>query len=278
MSIRHTVRVLVVGCGKMGEAIVGGWLSEKVYDPSDFLVVTATSATGDRLSATYGLPCTTSLFDCPCAPEMVLLAVKPQVMDAVLQQLKKSVWFDEVGAETVFVSIAAGLSTDRLCKGLGKEVPVVRVMPNVALRVGAGASSVCAGAFASSSQLERICELFALLGDAVSVDESLMDATCALNGSGPAYVARLIEQLRDGAVEAGLEAKLAERLALQTVFGTAALMKETGQSAETTRLSVCSPGGTTLAAMAAMDEAGFDDAVKAAVAAAAARSKELASC
>lgn len=270
-------KVLVIGCGKMGEAIVSGWLAHGVFAAEDFAVMVATQQKREYLAKTYGLSCIDSLAECQTAPRMILLAVKPQVMPCILEELKACPWGSDTRA-VLYVSIAAGLTTARIQDSLGFEASVVRVMPNVALQVGEGASTVCAGAFASEEQCDEVRELFALLGDAFVVEEPLMDVTTALNGSGSAYVARMIEQLRDAAVRNGLEAELAERLALQTVFGTAALMKEKGQSAEQTRLSVCSPGGTTLAALAAMENEGFEKALQAGVEAAIARSKELASC
>ena len=123
-----------------------------------------------------------------------------------------------------------------------------------------------------------VADLFSCLGVSVVVDESLMDVVCALSGSGPAYVAAMVESLRDAAAKQGLSADLAEKLALQTVLGTAQLISQTGASVAATRESICSPGGTTIAALEAMYARGFDDVFEAGVDAAVKRSKELAQC
>ena len=278
MSGREGKRILIVGCGKMGEAILAGWLQAGAVAAADVVVVQPTEERRAYVHDRYRVACVSALDWLVGSFDMVLLGVKPQVMPSVLAELRDMPLFAEVQEKPVFVSIAAGLSTKRLEEMLGFEAPVVRVMPNVALQVGCGASAVCAGTYACDAQLQQVRDLFALLGDAVVLGENLMDASCALNGSGPAYVARMIECLRDAAVEEGLDAALAERLALQTVYGTAALMKERAQSARETKLSVCSPGGTTLAALDAMEKAGFEASLHAGVAAAVARSKELAQC
>jgi pyrroline-5-carboxylate reductase len=144
--------------------------------------------------------------------------------------------------------------------------------------VSAGASGVCAGETATEADVDYVAGLFGCLGRAVVVDESDMDTVCALSGSGPAYVAAMIESLRDAAAAEGLDPQLAETLALQTVLGTAQFIAETGITPENARIAVCSPGGTTLAALDAMNETGFDDVFAAGVRAAVRRSKELAQC
>ena len=176
----------------------------------------------------------------------------------------------------LFISIAAGIPTTRLEAALPKDAHVVRVMPNMPLSIGAGASGVCKGAQATNDEYDYVVGLFGCLGRAVPVDESDMDIVCALSGSGPAYVAAMIEALRDAAAAQGLDEQLAETLALQTVLGTARLIDETPLSPAVTREAVCSPGGTTLAALDAMYEAGFNDVFQAGVDAAVRRSKELA--
>ena len=151
-------------------------------------------------------------------------------------------------------------------------------MPNTPLLVGAGATVVAAGSHASAHDAQLVRELFACLGLALEVEEGDIDAIGALSGSGPAYVAAMIEALRDAAAAHGIDPQRAEALALQTVYGTAELMRQTGQSAEETRRAVCSPGGTTLAALSAMEAAGLPAAYRKGIDAAVQRSKELGSC
>lgn len=278
-------RIVIVGGGKMGEAILSGWLSSDVgpaadLGADDFLVVNPGQERRDRLAAAYGVECVADVADfvADSVPEMVLLAVKPQVMMGVLDGISQLAPFQGGVEGPLFVSIAAGLTTSTLAQGLPAQAPVVRVMPNTPLQVGAGASGVCGGAAALPEQVEYVCDLFGCLGCAVVVNEGLMDVVGALSGSGPAYVAAMIEALSAAAVARGLDEPLASRLALQTVLGTARLISETGVSAEEARIAVCSPGGTTLAALAAMDAAGFSQVFADGVDAAIARSKELAQC
>lgn len=279
---RKVERVSVIGGGKMGEAILGGWIAAKegpasTLSAESFGVADPGEERRAYLSGRYGVACVPDARDLPRA-DVVVLAVKPQVMTDMLETISAHASY--LGGEEgpLFVSIAAGLPTGRLEGALPQGARLVRVMPNTPLLVGAGATAVCAGARASKQDVRLVRELFASLGFACEVPEADMDAVCALSGSGPAYVAALVEALRDAAARHGIAPELGEQLALQTVYGTALLMKETGQSAETCRVNVCSPGGTTLAALDAMNAAGFASVFSAGVDAAVTRSKELASC
>ncbi len=275
-------RIAVIGGGKMGEAIVSGWLAADEGAACDIVaegVVVADPGEERRalLARRYGVTCVADASEVQVA-DMVVLAVKPQVMAQVLAGMRDSSAFAGASAGPLFVSIAAGLTTQRLESMLPQGARLVRVMPNMPLAIGAGASAVTAGANASQEDVELVAQLFGCLGQAVVVEEGLMDACCAVNGSGPAYVAAMIEALRDAGQAQGLPAETAEALALQTVLGTARLISETDQSPEEVRESICSPGGTTLAALAAMQEAGFSQVFAAGVDAAVRRSKELAQC
>lgn len=274
------LRVMLVGGGKMGEAILGGWLRSREgaaaeMSPESFCVAEPSKERREWLTSRHGVSCVGSASRPPFVPDMVVLAVKPQVMFDVLKELSVGGAYGGGQAGPLFVSIAAGLSTSQLEAALPEGARVVRVMPNTPLAVGAGASGVCAGASATKDDLELVRGLFGCLGKAFVVDEADMDAVCAVSGSGPAYVAALVEAVREGGRQAGLSADFAEELFLQTVLGTARLMDEEGQSAEQTRIAVCSPGGTTLAALDAMQQAGFAAACVAGVEAAKRRSKEL---
>lgn len=289
----------------MGEAILSGWIASNVspanaIEARDICVVDPGDDRRAHLESTYGVLCVENTSQAGAA-DVVVLAVKPQVMMGVLEEISTSAPFfdidfarddaknDAVGAACsasgsqafsaaqgpLFISIAAGLETKRLLSALPKNTPLVRVMPNMPLMVAAGASGVCGASTATCDQVSYVAGLFGCLGRAVVVEESDMDAVCALSGSGPAYVAAMIEALRDAAAQHGLDAQLAETLALQTVLGTARLIDETDLSVAETREAICSPGGTTLAALDAMNAAGFADVFNAGVAAAVRRSIEL---
>ncbi len=276
-----SARIAVIGGGKMGEAIVGGWIASdkgpaRDIAASDIVVADPGQERRLFLEERYGVSCVADASQIDGA-KLVVLAVKPQVMAQVLETVSSLESFGPA-SDPLFVSIAAGLPTSRLEAMLPDGARLVRVMPNMPLSIGAGASAVTSGARASQEDVALVEQLFACLGRAVVVEEELMDACCAVNGSGPAYVAAMIEALRDAGAAQGLPAEMAEALALQTVLGTARLIDETGQSPEAVRESICSPGGTTLAALSAMSEAGFAKVFAAGVDAAVLRSKELAQC
>lgn len=281
-------RFLIVGGGKMGEAILAGWLSASAGPAaavrvSSVQVVDPGADRREYLNRTHGVACVADVRDVSTRPDVVVLAVKPQAMGMVLESIATLDAFAGESGESgesgpLFVSIAAGLTTASLEAQLPVGAPLVRVMPNMPLAIGAGASGVCGGARASERQVRLVADLFGSLGKAVVVDESVMDVVCAVSGSGPAYVIAMVEALRDAGAAQGLDADLAETLALQTVLGTARLVEETSASLAATRESICSPGGTTLAALEAMNANGFSQVFKAGVDAAVQRSKELAQC
>lgn len=275
--------ILVVGGGKMGEAIMSGWISSQ-EEPAASITgasVTVVEPSAERrafLEETYGVRSVDDIARAEAA-DLVVLSVKPQVMMAMLENLSANAAFAaDAAKKPLFVTIAAGLTTQKLEAALPAGSTLVRVMPNMPLSIGAGASGVCGGAQATDEQVRFVAGLFGCLGRAVVVDESDMDAVCALSGSGPAYVAAMIEAMRDAAAAEGLEPALAETLALQTVLGTAQLIAQTEISVAAAREAVCSPGGTTLAALDAMHAAGFNDVFQAGISAAVRRSKELAQC
>ena len=279
---------VIVGGGKMGESILSGWLAADTapansIKPSDVVVVEPGVDRRDFIEGAYRVACVDDVADVDDVlgerkPDVVVLAVKPQVLMGVLESIAKLPIFAGGEEGPLFVSIAAGMTTDSILRVLPAGTPLVRVMPNMPLMVGAGASAVCASKTSSKEQVNFVASLFGSLGRAVVVDESDMDAVCAISGSGPAYVAAMIEAMRDAAVSQGLDAELAETLALQTVLGTAQMIQETGVSPADARIAVCSPGGTTLAALDAMNTAGFDEVFDAGIAAAVRRSRELAEC
>lgn len=275
-------RFLIVGGGKMGEAILSGWLASDVppaasIETNNIMVVNPGVDRRELIEGMYAVECVGNVAEVneDDRPDVVVLAVKPQVMMEVLAEISALDVFQGGQDGPLFISIAAGLSTDRLLTGLPAGAPLVRVMPNTPLMVSAGASGVCGSATSSAEQVEYVASLFACLGRSVIVDEADMDAVCALSGSGPAYVAAVIEHLRDAAVECGLDEELAEDLAVQTVLGTAQMISETAETPQAAREAVCSPGGTTIAALDAMNAAGFRDVFRAGIQAAVRRSKEL---
>ena len=201
--------------------------------------------------------------------QVVVLAVKPQLLELVFADLK-----DFARASHLIISIAAGVTLAKL-EAAFPESRVIRVMPNTPALVGAGMTCLAPGSRATPEDLALALELFGAVGQAAAVEERLMDAVTGLSGSGPAFVALFIEALADGGVKAGLPRTLAHTLALQTVLGTAKLCHEEDLHPAKLKDMVASPAGTTIEGLHVLENGGFRGLVMSAVAAAAARSKEL---
>ena len=201
--------------------------------------------------------------------EVILLAVKPQVIPHVVSELS-----GKIPAESLVVSIAAGISLDYLQDQLG-TTRIIRVMPNTPCLIGAAASAYALGPGATIADAQRVEHLMTAVGLAFALEEHHIDAVTGLSGSGPAYVYLLIEAMSEGGVEMGLPVDVAAQLAAQTVFGAAQMVLETGEHPATLTDQVTSPGGTTLAGLGALEEHGVRAAIVAAVRAATERSIEL---
>jgi pyrroline-5-carboxylate reductase len=260
-----------VGAGNMAGALARGLLATKRVRARDLWASDAVARQLARFARTHGVAPAADNATLVAGSEIVVLAVKPQSMSDVLAEIRPV-----ATRRHLFVSIAAGVPTARLERELGGRVRVVRAMPNTPALVGAGMTVVVRGAHATVADERRAADLFGGVGEVVRVkDEALMDAVTGLSGSGPAYVYRFTEGLIAGAVAEGLPQAVARRLAYQTLRGAAAMLQETGRSPEDLRAMVSSPGGTTLAGLAALDARGFVEAVAAAVTAATRRGREL---
>lgn len=202
--------------------------------------------------------------------DIVVVAVKPQVCQAVLQELAT-----HLAPDQLVISVMAGVPTAAIESHLPSAQPVVRVMPQTLVRVGAAATAVCPGRHADAQAVAAARRLFDLVGTTVEVAEAQMDAVTGLSGSGPAYVYTVIEALADGGVSAGLPRDVSLRLAAQTVAGAARMVLDTGIHPAALRDQVTSPAGTTIAGLTALEAGGVRHALMAAVVAAARRSREL---
>jgi len=261
--------LLLVGCGKMGGALLSGWLAHGVSATS-VTVVEPKPAAG---SLPGGVTLVAGIDAVTAAPAVVVLAVKPQQMDAVVAQCRRF-----VRPGTVFLSIAAGKSIAYYAHALG-DAAIVRAMPNTPAAVGRGMSALCANAKADAAQREVCDALLTAVGEVAWIDdESLLDAVTAVSGGGPAYVFLLIECLAEAGVAAGLPADLAMRLARTTVAGAGELVHQASEPASRLRENVSSPGGTTLEALKVlMAPDGLQPLLTRAIAEATRRSRELAS-
>ncbi|MDR2106060.1 MAG: pyrroline-5-carboxylate reductase [Coriobacteriales bacterium] len=263
-------KIAIIGGGKMGEAIVAGLVNGAMFDPGSIVIANPGEDRRAALSALYGVACVPdgALIT---HPTTVLLAVKPQVLREVCERLAATPTFDPVR----IASIAAGVTTTTL-RSLFAQGSIVRVMPNAPLMVGAGMSAVCVEAHTPRAEGELVRELFSLMGDAVLLDESLMNAATALSGSGPAYFALFAEELARAGQQVGLAPADALLLATQTLRGTARYLELAEAQPAELRVAVTSPGGTTQAALEEFEARGLSELVTHAVKAALRRAEELA--
>jgi pyrroline-5-carboxylate reductase len=223
-----------------------------------------------RFAKDTGARAADSNADVISAADLVILAVKPQQMPAVLAEISP-----HARPEHLIISIAAGIPLAVLSQSLGENHRLVRVMPNTPCLVAAGASAFALGGAATADDAELVTRLLSTVGIAMEVPESLLDAVTGLSGSGPAYVYQIIEALSDGGVQMGLPRDVATRLAAQTVFGAARMVIETGEHPGALKDAVTSPGGTTIAGLHALESGGLRASLMNAVRAATLRSREL---
>jgi pyrroline-5-carboxylate reductase len=261
----------LIGAGNMAGALVKGLLATRRYRARDVWASDSEARQLRRIRRQFGIEAAPDNPTLVRDSAVVVLAVKPQVMDAVLAEIRPA-----VTRRQLFISIAAGITLARLEQALGPQARVVRVMPNTPALVGAGMSVAVRGRRATAPDAQLVAALFGGVGEVVQVkDEALMDAVTGLSGSGPAYVYRFAEGMIAGALAEGLDERLARRLTYQTIRGAALMLQETGRSPEELRTMVTSPGGTTLAGLQALEEAGFASGVAGAITAATRRSREL---
>jgi len=266
----HQKQLAFIGGGNMAEALLRGILAANRMQAAEIL---ATDVRDERLAylqATYGIGVSSDNAAAARQADTVLLAVKPQVMDRVLADLKGA-----VAESQLLVSIVAGIATATIAAHFPHPVRVVRVMPNTPAIVLEGMSALTGGRYATPQDLETARRLFEAVGKVVVVDESLMDAVTGLSGSGPAYVFLIIEALADAGVKVGLPRDVSLALAAQTVRGSARLVLETGKHPGELKDMVTSPGGTTIAGLHALEQGAVRAALIAAVEAATRRSQEL---
>jgi len=259
-----------IGGGNMAEALMKGLISSGV-ESRQILVAELMPERRAYLEQTYQVQTTASSSEVMEQKKVVLLAVKPQALDAALMPLS-----DVFTDEHCLISILAGVTSTRIESILGGAPRIVRVMPNTPALIGAGAAGLCGGRHASAEDVALACTLFSCVGAVEVVAERLLDAVTGLSGSGPAYVYTIIEALADGGVLEGLPRSVALTLAAQTVAGAAQMVLETKEHPGVLRDRVCSPGGTTIAAMETLEQGNLRATLMGAVTRATQRSRELA--
>lgn len=259
-----------LGGGKMATALIQGILRVGLAEASAILVGEPLPEARDALARATGVRVLDDNAEVVRHAQVVVLAVKPQVMDAVLREIAPL-----VGPGHLVVSVAAGITLSQIQGVFSSGVRVVRVMPNTPCLVGCGASCYALGSQATTADGQIVRQLLGAVGSVHEVPESLLDAVTGLSGSGPAFVALVVEALADGGVRVGLPRSLALSLAVQTVLGTAQLLRQTGTHPAQLKDAVASPGGTTIAGLHALEKGGLRAALMDAVEAATRRATEL---
>ncbi|MFQ1001874.1 pyrroline-5-carboxylate reductase [Modestobacter sp. SSW1-42] len=258
----------VIGGGKIGEALLAG-LVRRAGSAAGLVLVGRSPERTAAVGARYGVE-VADLATAAARSRVLLIAVKPQDVDVLVEQLAP-----HVGPEHLVVSVAAGVPTGRIEAGLPAGTPVVRVMPNTPALVEAGMSVLSAGAHATDAHLDEAEALLSSVGAVRRVPESQQDAVTALSGSGPAYFFFLVEAMIDAGILLGLPRSLAADLIVQTAYGSAVMLRESGEHPVQLREAVTSPGGTTIAAVRELERHGVRAALIAALEAAHDRSVEL---
>lgn len=255
----------------MGEALLSRLVDRGLFAPHDVLVSDPQPERRIFLEQTYGVQ-VTAANPSAAEAEVLLLAIKPQIFGVVAADLARML--EARSTPLLILSILAGTPLSKLEAAFPYQ-PVVRAMPNTPATVGAGITAIAPGTHAEPQHLMQARQIFEAVGEVVEVPEAAMDAVTGLSGSGPGYVALVVEALADGGVAAGLPRAIALKLALQTVKGTAQLLQESGQHPGALKDQVTSPGGTTIAGIAALERSGMRSALIDAVLAAYQRSQEL---
>lgn len=280
-------RIAIIGGGNIGEALLAGLLRSG-RQVKDLVVAEAYPARAAQLADKYSVR-VTDVADAAENAAYVIVAVKPDAVEGVVEALAAAAaGADSSSVEQVVVSVAAGVPTSFYEAKLPAGAPVVRVMPNTPMLVGAGVTALSRGRFANEAQLAEVAEIFSAVGAVLTVPEKQMDAVTAVSGSGPAYFFLMVEAVVDAGVAAGLPRTVATELAAQTMAGSAAMLlnriTESGTgsavapldtSAAELRASVTSPGGTTAAGLRELERGGLRAAVASAVEAAKTRSEQL---
>jgi len=264
-------KIAILGAGQIGEALVGGLLSSGWRDPGEVSASTRREERAAELRERHGISVTLSNAEAAAGAALVVIAVKPQDIEALL---------DEVGPliqpEQTVLSIAAAIPTAAIERHLNAGVPVVRAMPNTPAVVHEGMAGVCAGSHADEEHLTLAEEALRHLGAVVRVSEPYVDAVTAVSGSGPAYFALLAEAMIEAGILLGLSREVSTQLVVQTMLGTAKQLRDLGMHPVELREMVTSPGGTTIAAIRELEQAGVRAAFLNAIQAAMDRSRELA--
>lgn len=259
-----------IGGGNMGSAMMAGIVKNGLYKAEDVIVYDVYAPALEKLHTELGVTAADSVKTLIEAAQVIVLAVKPQILPSVLEE-----YGAKITAEKLVISIAAGVTLNRLTDLLSENHKLVRVMPNTPAMVGEGMSGICVNANVTETEKQEVLALFGCFGKAELIPEKLIDAVVGVSGSSPAYVYMFIEALADGAVAEGMPRSMAYTFAAQAVLGSAKMVLESGRHPGDLKDMVCSPAGTTIEAVRALEDGKFRSTVMNAVHAAAEKNRNM---
>ena len=259
-----------IGSGNMGGAMIGGILKAGLVEKEDIYVSDISDASLLKIKETYGVNITKDNKEAARKSDILVLSVKPHFYSLVISEIK-----DVVKEDVIIVVIAAGQSIEKVSKEFGREMKVAKVMPNTPALVGEGMAAFAPSSNLSEEEISEITTILNSFGKSEIVPESMMDAVTAVSGSSPAYVYMFIEAMADAAVVEGMPRAQAYKFAAQSVLGAAKMVLDTGKHPGELKDMVCSPGGTTIAAVAKLEETGLRNSVMQGMKACADRSREM---
>ena len=264
------MKIGFIGAGNMAKAIISGIIKSNFLSNSDIYINTRTFDKADELKSTYNINIERDKKQLVMIADIIILAVKPNQYETVINDIKKCDLKNKV-----FVSIAAGLSLDKIKNMFGDKVKLIRCMPNTPVSVGEGMTGICKNELVSEEELMYVTNLFNTIGRAEVIEEKMMDAVVAVSGSSPAYIYMIIEAMADAAVLEGMPRDKAYIFASQAVLGSAKLVLDSGIHPGELKDKVCSPGGTTIEAVRVLEEKGLRSSIIEAMKACVDKSKEL---
>jgi pyrroline-5-carboxylate reductase len=241
-----------IGCGNMASAMIGGILSSGVLKPEEILASNHTAPKLEKAKEQFKIEVTQDNHTVAAESEVLVLSVKPQFYNEVIEEIS-----DDVPDASVVVTLAPGRTLEKLQNMFGRDLKLIRSMPNTPALVREGMTALCPGKLVTEEELNGVRRLFDAFGKTEIVSEAMMDAVVAVSGSSPAYVFLLIEAMADAAVMGGIPREKAYTFAAQSVLGSAKMVLETGKHPGELKDMVCSPAGTTIEAVAALERAGF---------------------
>lgn len=245
-----------IGCGNMAQSMIGGIISSNLVTSNNVITSNTSYERLEPVKNRYGIITTTNNKEVAQYADIIFLSVKPNKYETVINEIK-----DYVKDDAIIISIAPGIDIKTIEATFGKKMKVIRTMPNTPALVGEGMSAICCNDMVSNEEIDIVVKIFESFGKAEIIDEKLMDVIPAISGSSPAYVYMFIEALAEGGVLRGLTWKKAYRLAAQAVLGAAKMVLETGEHPAELRDKVCSPGGTTIAAVYSLEKNNFKGTV-----------------